>query len=79
MSRRRSGRYFDESDTAALLTAIGSCREACIVAMTKAPIGGTAYQATHKLVDAIDATAAALTGNREYFRLPLHKAGPDLL
>ena len=49
------------------------------MAMTKAPISGNAYQATLKLVDAIDATAAALTGKQEYFRMPPHKAGPDLL
>jgi hypothetical protein len=72
--RRRSYRSFEPSDKAELLTALEPCRKACIHAITKAPIDSEVYRRTSKLIDAIDDVAQELTGSREYFHLPAHKA-----
>jgi hypothetical protein len=74
--RRRSSRSFELGDKAELLSALEPCRKACIRAMTKAPIDLEVYRLTSKLVDVIDDVAEELTGSREYFHMPIHKA-PD--
>ena len=67
MSRRRTQRYFLESDRAALLQAIGTCRDACIKAESAAPIGGDIYNRTSSLIESIDAVAEVLTGDKTHF------------
>lgn len=75
VSRRR--RQFLESDTAALMTAIGTCRLACIAALRQAPPNDLIAERTRKLMNAINGVAEALTGDREHFWLKPH-GGPKL-
>jgi hypothetical protein len=78
---RRSSRSFTEADKAELLKSIGECRNACVAAITRAPISGEVYRRTSKLMEAIDDVAEELTGKREHFHVQpstrgLH-FGPD--
>ena len=54
-------------DRDALLAALGTCRDACVRACTRAPIKSDVYGATGKLMDAIDDVAGVLTGDRTHF------------
>jgi len=56
----RHRRHFSAIDSAFLLAAIGECRRACIVASSKAPIGGPIYRAATRLIEEIDLMAEAL-------------------
>ena len=73
VSHRR--RQFLESDNAALLRAIGACRDACIEALRRAPPTDEIAKRTRALTDAIDDVVEVLTGNREHFWLKPH-GGP---
>jgi hypothetical protein len=75
VSRRR--RHFFESDGAALLAAIGACRNACIEALRKAPPTDEIAQRTRALTGAIDDVAEILTGSRDHFWLKPH-GGPKV-
>jgi len=70
---RRRQRYFAETDKETLLTEIEKCRNACIAAMTAAPIGGPVYRAAGEVQESIDKLAEVLTGDRTHFHL---KSGP---
>ena len=65
----RHRRHCSENDLAALLAAIGECRRACVVANSKAPIGGPIYRAASRLMEEIDLVAEVLTGDRRHFHL----------
>ena len=67
--RVRHKRHFSANDSAALLSAIGECRRACVDAHRKAPIGGPIYRAVSRLMEEIDLMAEALTGDRRHFWL----------
>lgn len=73
VSHRR--RHFYESDAAALLPAVGACRDACIEALRKAPPTDEIAKRTGALTDAIDDVVEVLTGSREHFWLKPH-GGP---
>ena len=62
----RHRRHFSENDSTALLVAIGECRRACVVANSKAPIGGPIYRAASRLMEEIDLVAEVLTGDRTH-------------
>jgi hypothetical protein len=68
----RHPRHFSENDSAALLTAIGECRRACVAANSKAPVAGPIYRAAARLMDEIDLVAEVLTGDRRHFWLRPH-------
>jgi hypothetical protein len=71
----RTKRHFSERDARALLKVLGECRQACVSAMSIAPIGGEAYRAADAVLEAIDGAAEALVGDRRAF-LPPHHGGP---
>ena len=73
VSHRR--RRFLESDTSALLKAVGACRDACIEALRRAPPTDEIARRTRALTDAIDDVVEVLTGNRQHFWLAQH-GGP---
>jgi hypothetical protein len=75
VSHRR--RRFLESDVAALLSAIGACRDACIEALRRAPPTDEIARRTRALNEAIDDVVEVLTGNRQHFWLKPH-GGPKL-
>jgi hypothetical protein len=58
---------FTETDRQKLLSAIEQCRKASFDALRRAT--GHIYARTSALIDAIDAVAELLTGNRQYFWL----------
>jgi hypothetical protein len=74
MTRSRS---FGDTDTAALLAAIRTFRDALIQAQRTAPPTGDVYKATGPVLDALGGLAEALTGNREHFHLPMAGAYSD--
>lgn len=71
MSSHRK-RLFSELDAAELLAAVASCRRACVLAMSKAPIGSDGAAAVSELMRALDRMAEALTGDRERLWARLH-------
>jgi hypothetical protein len=72
---RHSPRVFGVTQQKALLDAIGACRQACAQAITAAPIGGPAYVAAGRLMEAIDDVAEVLTGDRRLFHGKPHSTG----
>jgi hypothetical protein len=78
MSRRRTKRYWTEMDRDALLAAVASCRDACVRAITRAPNKSDVYEATSRLMDAIDDVACVLTGDRTHFHLKPHSAPGEM-
>ncbi len=67
MAVRRSSRHFWDSDKRGLIRAIGACRDACIRAISVAPIDSDVYRKTSALIDSMDDVAEVLTGDRKYF------------
>ena len=65
----KAKRMFTETDRQKLLSAIEQCRKASFDALRRAPCTGHIYARTSALIDAIDAVAELLTGNRQYFWL----------
>jgi hypothetical protein len=72
---RRSPRVSGITQQNTLLHAMEACRQACVQAVTAAPIGGPAYVATGRLMGAIDDMAEVLTGDRRHFHGKPHTAG----
>jgi len=70
MATRR--RIFSDHDAQALLQAVGDCRRATILALSRAPIHAEGTQAVLKLLAALDEVAEALTGDQERFWTRLH-------
>jgi hypothetical protein len=48
------------------------CRAACVAICAEAPIGGRAYVAAGRVMDAIDELAEVFTGDRRHFHLKPH-------
>ncbi len=64
-----------ESDDAAVLRAIGTCRDACIEALRRALPTDEIARRTRALTEAIDHVAEVLTGKPDHFWLKPH-GGP---
>ncbi|WP_245412195.1 hypothetical protein [Methylocella silvestris] len=57
-------------DPAAAIRSLRACRDAMIGIAIRVRIGGPVYQMAHTVITAIDALAAELTGETDYF-IPL--------
>jgi hypothetical protein len=66
MTNRRQ-RIFSDSDADDLLRAVGECRRAAVLALSRAPIHAEGTKAVMELLAVLDSIAEALTGDRERF------------
>lgn len=79
MSRRRSKRFLSEGEKQAFLAEAGKLRAACVRMHTRGPIRDPLYASISHLMQAIDAVAEVVTGNRAHFHIVQHSATPHLV
>jgi hypothetical protein len=65
-------RFLSDHTSQQALEAAKQCRAACVAIRTEAPIGGPAYVAAGRVMDAIDGLAEVFTDDRRHFHLKPH-------